>query len=594
MNSVTHTISSDISSFFIVAAEATETSKLVKTEVAAVILIAIAAAVAVAARRFQFPSTVALVIAGFGATALGEVVQVDVSPDLILFLLVPPLLFEATLHLPWAKLRADLFPVLNQALLGTFIGTMAIGALVHYTLGLPWEAAFAFGALISATDPVAVIAFFKSLGTPKRLSVLVEGESLFNDAVAVVAFGLAISAASGKGFSVSSAFGDFLIISIGGIAVGLLLGYVVSEVVLARLDDGLIETTTTIALAFGSFLLAEEFGAIIGRDDLHFSGILAVVTAGLVQGNLGVQNTSPSTRETLEHSWELITFLVNSMVFLFIGLTIRPADLIAELDAVAIAIVGVLAMRFILTYGLSFVSGKIRPQRSIPMFYQHVMLWGGLRGAISLALALTVTEQVFDSETAQTVRVMTFGVVLFTLLVQGTTIAALIRRLGLAGKDDKVLEQQRFQSRVVMKRAGQTEMGKLGADGVVDDHMAEALTRAYQKDISTEIAGMVEHTRTFPEVESAMLFQARRDALSAERSALNEAVFSGIVDGEVGREMTHGIVNRLAAIDVIEERTEGDLTSDIDLTDLEDGLEEVADGELAWLRAVLEDSQDND
>ncbi len=562
------------------------TSTLIRTEAAIVILIAIAAFVAVMARRFQFPFTVALVIAGFAATALGDLVAIDVSPDLILFLLVPPLLFEATLHIPWAKLKADLGPVLVNALVGTLIGTLALGWLVHVVLDLPWEASFAFGALISATDPVAVIAFFKSLGTPKRLSVLVEGESLFNDAVAVVAFGVAVAAAEGGGFTVGGALENFFVVSLGGIAVGLVLGYVVSEVILARVDDGLIETTTSLALAYGSFLVAEEFGVIIGQDDLHFSGILAVVVAGLLQGNLGVHNTSPSTRVTLEHSWEIVTFLVNSLVFLFIGLTVSISDLADEFVAMLVAIVAVVIMRILIVYGLSNVSGGLFPKRKVPIEFQHVMFWGGLRGAISLALALTLSEKVFDPETVQTIRVMTFGVVLFTLLVQGTTIAALIRRLGLAGKDDRALEQQRHQARLVMGRAGQSEIARLGADGVVSDDMADAMQQTYQDSLNTHTANLTEHSQAHPEMAAAMLYQARRDALAAERSALGDVQRTGFIDGQVAKEMSLELDHRFAALDEIEDRYGSNLDVDVDTTDLEDTIEALVAEELAWLRSI--------
>ncbi len=568
------------------AAAGEGTSTLIRTEAAIVVLIAIAAFVAVLARRFQFPFTVALVIAGFAATSLGDLVAIDVSPDLILFLLVPPLLFEATLHIPWAKLRADLGPVLVVALLGTLIGTLALGGVVHVALDLPWTAAFAFGALISATDPVAVIAFFKSLGTPKRLSVLVEGESLFNDAVAVVAFGVAVAAAEGGGFTVGGALENFLVVSFGGIAVGLVLGYVVSEVILSRVDDGLIETTTSLALAYGSFLVAEEFGVIIGQDGLHFSGILAVVVAGLLQGNLGIHNTSPSTRVTLEHSWEIVTFLVNSLVFLFIGLTVSLSDLADEFTALVVAIVAVVVMRVLIVYGLSATNGVIFPKRAVPKAYQHVMFWGGLRGAISLALALTLSEEVFDAETVKTIRVMTFGVVLFTLLVQGTTIAALIRRLGLAGKDDRTLEQQRHQARLVMARAGQAEVAQLGADGVVADDMADALQAAYQADLASHASNLTQHSVDHPEMAFAMLYQARRDALAAERSALGDVQRTGLIDGQVAKEMSLELDHRLAALDHIEERFETDLDATVDLSDLEDTIEALANQELAWLRSV--------
>ncbi|MEM8926357.1 MAG: Na+/H+ antiporter [Actinomycetota bacterium] len=537
---------------------AAEESELVRQEIAAVVLLAIAAGVAVVAKRLRFPYTVALVLAGFGASTLGDLVAVDVSPDLILALLVPPLLFEATLHLPWAKLRADLVPILLLALLGTAAGTLGLGALVHYVLDIPWPAAFAFGALISATDPVAVIAFFKSLGTPKRLSVLVEGESLFNDAVAVVAFVLAVNVAKGDEFTLSGAAVDFVVVSAGGLAVGLGLGYLVGEIFLSRVDDPLIETSTTLALAYGSYLLAEEMGAIFGDPDFHFSGILAVVAAGLMVGNVGFRNTSASTRLTLEHFWELLTFLVNSMVFLVIGLTISPTDLTEELWAVLVALVGVLTMRVALVYGLAELTGRLVPKRRIPMAFRHVMTWGGLRGAISLALVLTLTPEVVGEDTARTIQVMTFGVVLFTLIIQGTTISGLIKRLGLSGQADNELAQQRHQARIAMRRAGQTEVSRLGAEGVLFADMADAIARTYQAEVTREVGDLRDHFRAHPELEVAMMLQARRDALFAEQTALSEVVRTGLIDVNVAADLGVELNDRLAALDLLEERWESD------------------------------------
>lgn len=542
----------------ILAAE--EASTLIATETAAVVLLAIAAGVAVLAARLRFPYTVALVIAGFVASALGEIVAVDaVSPELILALLVPPLLFEATLHLPWSKLRADLTPVLLFALAGTFVGTLAIGALVNAALGLPWAAALAFGALISATDPVAVIAFFKALGAPKRLSVLVEGESLFNDAVAVVAFGLALEAASGDaGFSVVDATVDFVIVSAGGLLIGLTLGYLVSSVFLAQVDDPLIETSSTLALAYGSYLLAEEFGLLIGQDGLHLSGILAVVAAGLMVGNLGFTNTSPSTRVTLEHFWELLTFLVNSAVFLLIGLRIGLDTLIDHLGAVVLGVVAVLALRFALVHSLAWLAGRLQPNRRIPGDYRHVMVWAGLRGAISLALVLTITTEHFDQDTVDTLQAMTFGVVLFTLLIQGTTIATLMGWLGLVGRADAELAQQRHQARIHMSRAGQAEIERLGGEGVLFGDLAEALSRTYERTALDHSAGLRAHFGQHPELELAMLLQARREALTAERTALADVVRTGLIETSVADELTVESSDRLAVLDLLEERWESD------------------------------------
>ena len=257
-------------------------------ELSIIVLLAVAAAMAIIVKRVRVPYTVALVVVGLVFAFFPNFVDIDFSPELILGLLIPPLLFEATLHLPWPKLKADLLPILVFAIGGTLLGTFAVGWIVWWLVGVPWLAAVAFGALISATDPVAVIAFFKTLGVTRRLSVLVEGESLFNDAVAFVAFTLAVDAAKpDEGFGVGKAIGDFLVIGGGGLAVGLVLGWFVSQVVLARVDDALIETTTSLAVAYGSFLVAEEFGVIFGIEDFHLSGILAVVATGAGRGHPG-------------------------------------------------------------------------------------------------------------------------------------------------------------------------------------------------------------------------------------------------------------------------------------------------------------------
>lgn len=552
---------------------AEESSQLIEQETAIVVLLAIAAGVAFLARRANFPFTVALVLAGFVAAGLGELVAVEASADLILALLVPPLLFEATLNLPWQKLRADLFGVLTLALAGTLFGSLAVGTVVHYLLDLPWSLSFAFGALISATDPVAVIAFFKSLGTPKRLSILVEGESLFNDAVAVVVFGVALDVAEGEAFTLGGALTDFVVVSAGGLAVGLVLGYVVSEVVLANVDEPLIETSTTLAIAFGAYLLAEDFGDLIGQEGLHFSGILAVVAAGLMVGYRGIKNTSPSTRQTLNHFWELLTFLVNSLVFLFIGLTIGLGDLVAEWWPVLLAVITVLTVRVLVVYGLTFFTDLVHPAGRIPTSYKHVMLWGGLRGAISLALALIVQDNARLTETVgpeavQTVVVMTFGVVVFTLLVQGLSIAGLIRRLGLAGRTAIELEQQSRQATIHTRRAGQATVARMGADGLIGPDIAEALATTYAEDVRRATGSLQAHIVDHPDLGVEMLLQARREALVAEQAALGDIVRTGLIEHEVAETESVILDNRLAALELIGDRWVGhDLQETIEQED---------------------------
>ncbi|MCP5025864.1 MAG: Na+/H+ antiporter [Actinomycetia bacterium] len=532
-------------------------STFLDQELNVIMLLSAAAAMALVAQRIRVPHTVTLVLVGLGFAFFPNFVDLEISPEVIFGLLVPPLLFEATLNLSWARLKADLVPVLLLALGGTMLGTFFIAWIVWGVVGIPWLAAVAFGALISATDPVAVIALFKTLGVSKRLSVLVEGESLFNDAVAIVAFNLAIAASlPGESFSLSDAAAEFTIVGFGGLAVGLVLGLAVSRVILAQVDDALIETTTTLALAFGSFLVAEEFGVIFGIDDFHLSGILAVVAAGLVVGNEGLGNTSPSTRLTLDNFWTVLVFLVNSMVFLIIGLEINLRELTPHLSDVVVAIVAVVVARLLVVYGLGLVHQLVQPGRRISMAFRHVQYWGGLRGAISLALALTLAEAGFDKKVVDTVLLMTFGVVLFTLLVQGTSMGFLIDRLGLAVFAPNEHEQQIRQARVFALRSGRAELERLGRSGVLARDMTQAMLGTYDEQLTTAQDSLASLIGAHPELEIGMLLTARRDAVVAERAAVTDLVRRDLISESVSHALVHEFDSRLAALELIEERWE--------------------------------------
>lgn len=521
-----------------------ETTTLIDLELGFVILLSIAALVAIFNQRIRMPFTVALVVVGLILSFFPNLLEFSVSSDLILAILVPPLLFEATLHIKWEGLKADLAPILLLAVGGTLISTFIVGGIVVQVLDVPFAAAIAFGALISATDPVAVIAFFRSLGVSKRLSILVEGESLFNDGVAIVVFSLAIAMATDPtgGFVLSAAIIEFLRVALGGLAVGLALGFAVSYLILKNVDNAMIETTTSVAVAFGAYVAAEQF---------HLSGILAVVAAGLMVGNIGMQNTSPTTKLTLENFWEFLAYAVNSLVFLMIGLEVVIEQLFIWGIPILVAVAAILLSRAVVVYSLTWLHGRFTSEGRIPLAFRHVMYWGGLRGAISLALALTLTNKEFGSMIGQELRVMTFGVVLFTLLVQGTTIEKLIRRLGLADKPSQKIELQRRQALLYAKMTGQKELERMRKEGILFKDVSEAMNAVYEVEITHHKAALREHLQAYPELEQDMYLQARADVIKAERNAYGDAAQRGFISDEMYEELVEEADRRLAALELI-------------------------------------------
>ena len=252
--------------------------RFITTETLVIELLLIVSLVAIAVRRLRIPYTVALVVVGLLLTTQ-QPLELNLTSELILALLVPPLVFEAAFHINLRDLRRDLPGVLLLAIPGVLLTTLIVGGLVAWLTPLALPLAMVFGALISATDPVAVVALFRTLGAPKRLALLMESESLFNDGTAIVVFNLVLVGALTGAFHPFQGAVDFLRVAVGGLAVGFVSGWLIAQLI-ARIDDYLIETTLTTVLAFGAYLIAER---------LHFSGVLAVVAAGLINGNIGPQ-----------------------------------------------------------------------------------------------------------------------------------------------------------------------------------------------------------------------------------------------------------------------------------------------------------------
>src|SRR5581483_2287914 len=285
--------------------------KLFDTEATLLALFIIIILVGIAARYYRLPYTTILVIAGLGLEFLGFLPKIELTPEVVLLLFLPPLAFEAAFHLDLEKLRQDVTPVAVFALFGVMVSMVVASAVLVFSLGFPVEIALLFGTLIAATDPVSVVAVFRELGVAKRLSVLMESESLFNDGTSIVLFRLALAVVLTGAFHPIEGLVEFLRLVLGGMALGFGLGYLTSRF-LARIEDYLIEISMTVVLAWGSYLLGEYLGV---------SGVISVVVAGLVLGNYGGRiSFSPTTKLVLEHVLEFVSFVANSFIFLLIGL----------------------------------------------------------------------------------------------------------------------------------------------------------------------------------------------------------------------------------------------------------------------------------
>ncbi len=493
-------------------------------------LLLIASIVAIIVRRFRIPYTAALVLAGL-AISFQSGLELELTSELILSLFLPPLLFEAAFHLSFTELRRNLGIILLLAVPGVVLSMVLVAGIVSLGASLPLSVALVFGSLIAATDPVAVVAIFRKMGAPKRLEVLLEGESLFNDGTAVVLFNLAVGAAISGEFSLVEGVADFLRVSGGGILIGLTMGWAISRLI-ARISDYLVVTTLTTVLAFGSFLIAEQF---------HFSGVLAVVVAGLTAGNVGERGMSPSARAVVLNFWEFTAFLANSAVFLLIGLQPDLFRLLSNWQPILWAILAVLVSRAVNIYLLSRLGG------AMPSSWRHVLFWGGLRGAIALALVLSLPEAI--GEERGLVTAMALGVVLFSTIGQGISMDWLVHRLRIVTRSDREYEYERRQARAMAARSALEHLNRLHGEGLFSSHTWELLQPIMQERVKVLTAGVYDTLNRTPELETQEMITAQKEALRAQRSTFARLRREGLLSEASYEEL-------LAEVDIAMESTD--------------------------------------
>lgn len=400
----------------------------IQTVESVVALMIVATTVGMVAHRIRVPYTVSLVLVGLGLRAFQISFEFQLTQDLLLMVFLPALLFEAAIHFPANELRKFAPTIATLAVPGVFLSaifTALVLQLGFSAFGFAHPISFVhfllFGTIIAATDPVSVITLFRQLKVDRRLSVLIEGESLFNDGTAIVLYTAVLSVLQSGLFEPSQALMHFIAVCAGGIFIGILLGLFGSSI-FQFVDDHLIAIALTTVIAYGSFLCAEQ---------LHVSGVLATVSSGLLVGNIGKRRRmSPTTRIAVVSFWEYVAFFIGSIVFLLIGLETDLSLLFQQFWLILLAFAAVLVSRLISV----FLPMPILRQagQAISAKTATILWWSGLRGSLSMVLALSLPK---DMGMRDVLISMTFGVVLLSVVLQGSTVGTLLRILGFVKKE---------------------------------------------------------------------------------------------------------------------------------------------------------------
>jgi len=522
--------------------------ELISSVMGIVGLLFVAAVSAFVMKRIRFPYTIGLVLVGVavafvsdGFEPLEEVLEtLKFGPAMILFLFIPILIFESSFSTDGRMLIKNAAPAMVLAAPGLLLSTALTGFLVHWFTDLPLGSALVFGCLISATDPVAVIALFKELGVSKRLTVLVEGESVFNDATAIVVFKIIVGVVAAGVLDwamVIGGIGSFFVVFVGGLLVGVVFGLVLIKSIPLIGDDPVVHIALTTVIAYGAFIVADHF--------LQTSGIMAVLGAGLILSYYGPVRYTPETQKDLKVFWENAAFVANSLIFLMLGLSEQiflanaPQNVRGLLLPALIVIVIVLVVRAVVVFGLIPLVNAGGVASFVNRRFQTIMWWGGLRGAIAVALAMSLPKhfpfrwQIID---------FTFAVILFTLLVNGTTMSWVVRKLGL-DKPTPLDQFLRSFAAVAGKRAG---LARLESHKIAeaDGEAIEAMRAKYTEELETaekELAEFRASLRDDPVARKHLLWLR---ALAIQREIFFERYEDNLLSLQAYRALEWGLRNQ--------------------------------------------------
>jgi CPA1 family monovalent cation:H+ antiporter len=486
-------------------------------------LLLVAAAVGLLARRVRIHPNVALVLAGVVLGASHLIPAVALDPDVVIHVFLPVLLFEAAISTDLRRLRQDVTPIAVLALPGMMVTVGVAGAVLRGGLHLPWPVALLLGSILAATDTIAVIATFRKVRVPGRLTTIVENESLFNDGTALVAYTSILAIVMEGHFHAGELARSLVWVTVGGILVGLAVGWVASQL-LKKVGDHLMEIMITVVITYGSWLLAHA---------AHASPVIAVVTAGITLGTVGWPGLTPTGKVAIRSVWQVAAFGVNSMVFLMLGLQVRAGELVAAGGAILWGLLALTLGRAAAVYP-TFLALRLR-KASIPMAWQHLLLWGNLKGSLSMALALSLPTGVPYRDL---IIATVFGCTLVTLVVQGLTLAPLARLLGVGRAGEAERQMQEHQGRLLAARAAQAEVDRLQHLGVLPLGVFQRLRASYQGAVARSERQLRDLMAAHPDEGRAQLGWLRRHLLIVEKGAIQGAATSGILAEEVAADLS--------------------------------------------------------
>jgi monovalent cation/hydrogen antiporter len=517
------------------------------TEVALLCILAAVTLLLIAAQWTRIPYPILLVCGGLGLAAIPGIPDVELDPDVVLIVILPPLLYAAAFFTPLRELRRNVRAI-SMLAVGLVLTTMAAVAVVaHEALDFDWAEAFVLGAIVSPTDPVAATAIARRLGVPGRIVTIVEGESLVNDATALVAYKFAVAAVVTGGFSLLDASGEFVLTVAGGIAVGMLVGAVIAAV-RRRLENPPVEVTIALLSGYFAYLPADAIGV---------SGVLAAVTVGIYMGRLTSRLTSPTTRIQGVAVFQILSFLLNSALFVLIGLQLPTViDGISGLDTGELILDGaliaatVIVTRIVFVFPLTYLPRRLfrrwRSQDPYPP-WRHTLLvsWTGMRGAVSLAAALAIPLTIDAGggfPDRDLIIFCAFSVILATLLIQGLTLPPLIKRLEVDDYDED-LENEEIAARLAAIEAAMERIDELAAEEWVLEDTVERVRGSFSfrrrrftaLSAEGEFDGGVDGDGIDYETRSRAYQRLVRELLEAQRSAVIDLRDRGEINDDVLR-----------------------------------------------------------